>query len=83
MWGVSMYIETKMQFTNIYWLQIHPKKLHQNNLTNIYIFFLFIIHGDNRYNGVNVHPIGISHIILPWDLLNQLKTNIIGPLVVF
>jgi hypothetical protein len=38
MWGVRMYIETNMQFTNIYWLQNHPKKLHQNNLTNIYLF---------------------------------------------
>jgi hypothetical protein len=38
MWGVCMYIETKIQFTNLYWLQIHAKKLHHDNLTNIYIF---------------------------------------------
>jgi hypothetical protein len=47
-----------------------------------------MIHGDNRYNGVNVHPIGINHIIfllrLPWNLLNQFNnTIIIRPPVMF
>jgi hypothetical protein len=68
MWGVCMYIETKIQFTNLYWLQIHPKKLHHDNLTNIY-FFLLIIHGDSKYIGVNVHPISINHIIFKLEII--------------
>jgi hypothetical protein len=43
-----MYIETKIQFTIFSWLQLHSKKLHQNNLTNVCIFFLFITHCDNN-----------------------------------
>ncbi len=50
-----------------YWLQIHPKKLHQDILSNIYIFILKI-HGDKRYNGVKVQPINISHIICKFDI---------------
>jgi hypothetical protein len=53
---VCMYMETKMQFTN-----------HQNNPTKKNCF-LFTIHGDNRYNGINVHPIGISHIIFKFEI---------------
>ncbi len=58
-----------------YWLQIHPKKLHKDILSNIYIFLL-IIHGDNRYNGVDVHPIGINHIIFKFEI----TTKIIKPI---
>jgi hypothetical protein len=43
-----MYIETKIQFTIFSWLQLHSKKLHQNNLNNICFFFLFITHCDNN-----------------------------------
>jgi hypothetical protein len=38
MWGVCFYIRDKIQFTNLYWLQTHQKKLHHDNLTNIYLF---------------------------------------------
>lgn len=65
---VCMYIKTKIQFTNIYWLQIHPKKLHHDNLTKI-DFFLLIIHGDRKYNGVNVHTISTIHIIFKFEII--------------
>jgi hypothetical protein len=67
MWGVCMYIK-KIQFTNIYWLQIHPKKLHHDNLTKIYIFLL-IIHGDRKYNGINVHTTSTIHIIFKFEII--------------
>ncbi len=44
-------------------------------ITNIF-FFLLIIHGENRYNGVNVHPIGINHIIFKFEI----TTKIIKPI---
>ncbi len=68
--GVCMYIKIKNKFINIYWLQIHPKKLHQDNLTNIYLF-IFHNHGGSKYNGINVHPIDINRIIFKFEIITR------------
>ncbi len=50
---------------------IFIQKNYIKTIQPIFFCFLFTIQGDNRYNGINVHPIGISHITFKFEITTR------------